>query len=190
MRSENFESTGSVRYLRAFLSAQDATNLFAWLTTPANVVWQREKFPIFGREVEAPRQLAWFGNANLNYRYTGIDHFTEGWPDELDRLRDVICHEAHHPFNFVLLNRYANGNEYMGWHRDDERGAGSCIASLSLGATRRFRWRQGAGMASEFLDLEAGSLLLFDGRLQHTLTKTKRATGERINLTFRMIDAY
>jgi alkylated DNA repair dioxygenase AlkB len=43
----------------------------------------------------------------------------------------------------VLLNLYRNGVDSMGWHSDDERELGErpVIASVSLGATRRFRLR-------------------------------------------------
>ena len=36
------------------------------------------------------------------------------------------------------MNRYEDGQQYMGWHRDNERGWSTEIASLSLGAERRF----------------------------------------------------
>ena len=123
----------------------------------------------------------------MNYRYTGIDHVAMGWPAQLIALRERVCAQAEQSFNFVLLNRYRHGGDYMGWHRDDERTAAPIIASLSLGARRRFRMRSGPGTKSCALDLTSGSLLLLDGRQQHMLAKSKREVGERINLTFRCI---
>lgn len=43
-------------------------------------------------------------------------------------------------FDYVLINYYANGNNYIGYHSDDERDLkkNGIIASLSLGASRDF----------------------------------------------------
>ena len=177
----------SVFYQRDFLPSKDADHWLNWLQQESNVAWARESFSIFGRRVTAPRRLAWFGDAGLNYRYTGTDHMAEGWPTALSALRDRVQAVAAQEFNFLLLNRYANGQQYMGWHRDDEAGCAGNIASLSLGAPRRFRYESEINGKSEQIDLEHGSLLLFDGRRRHCLAKTVRPVEERINLTFRLL---
>lgn len=43
-------------------------------------------------------------------------------------------------FNSLLLNRYKGGNDYVGWHSDDEKLYGSTpeIASVSFGCEREF----------------------------------------------------
>ena len=177
----------SVFYQRDFLPSKDADHWLNWLQQENNVAWAKESFSIFGRRVTAPRRLAWFGDAGLNYRYTGTDHMAEGWPTALSALRDRVQAVAAQEFNFLLLNRYANGQQYMGWHRDDEAGCAGNIASLSLGASRRFRYESEINGKSEQIDLEHGSLLLFDGRRRHCLAKTVRPVEERINLTFRLL---
>jgi hypothetical protein len=93
-----------------------------------------------------------------------------------------------------LCNLYRDGRDSMGWHSDDEAelGAQPCIASLSLGATRRFRLRHrhDPGLRLE-LELAPGSLLLMAGTTQrnyrHDLPKSARITEPRINLTFRTV---
>ena len=177
----------SVFYQRDFLPSKDADHWLNWLQQENNVAWAKESFSIFGRRVTAPRRLAWFGDAGLNYRYTGTDHMAEGWPTALSALRDRVQAVAAQEFNFLLLNRYANGQQYMGWHRDDEAGCAGNIASLSLGAPRRFRYESEINGKSEQIDLEHGSLLRFDGRRRHCLAKTVRPVEERINLTFRLL---
>jgi len=94
----------------------------------------------------------------------------------------------------VLLNLYRGGRDSMGWHSDDEPelGAEPVIASLSLGATRDFSLRQKKPGAQKIkMALPSGSLLVMSGRLQHCwqhqLPKTQLPVGERINLTFRLI---
>ena len=177
----------SVLYQRDFLTYSDADDCLDWLRQESNVAWATESFSIFGRRVIAPRRLAWFGDEGLNYRYTGTDHIAEGWPSELMALRNRIQAVAAQEFNFLLLNRYADGQQHMGWHRDDEAGCAGNIASLSLGAPRRFRFESETSGKREFVDLEHGSLLLFDGRQRHCLAKTARPVRERINLTFRLL---
>lgn len=175
-------------YKRDFLTCKEADDWLRWLCEAGNVSWRQESFRIFGRDVVAPRRLAWCGDRGLNYRYTGIDHPAEGWPSELAALRERIQTFASQQFNFLLLNRYADGRDYMGWHRDDEVGCAGNIASLSLGARRRFRFESESSGSRQHIDLEHGSLLLFDGRQKHCLAKTARPTQERINLTFRLLN--
>jgi alkylated DNA repair dioxygenase AlkB len=95
----------------------------------------------------------------------------------------------------VLLNLYRDGRNSMGWHADDEPELGPepAIASLSLGATRRFRLRPRPGLVHPpfSLELASGSLLLMRGATQrhwqHALPKTTRSLGPRLNLTFRWV---
>jgi alkylated DNA repair dioxygenase AlkB len=98
------------------------------------------------------------------------------------------------PFNSVLCNLYRSGHDAMGWHSDNEPelGPAPVIASLSFGATRRFRLRNRRGSREGFdIDLDPGSLLLMAGATQanyrHNLPRTARDVGPRINLTFRTI---
>ncbi len=173
-----------MRYTADFMNTPAADRLFAWAES---LDWRQETFSLYGRSVEVPRLTTWFGDPGLNYRYTGLDHPGHGWPSELAKLRQCVSRQAASDFNFVLLNRYDHGRHHMGWHRDDEREAAPRIASLSLGAPRRFRHRPGPGHPSNAIDLAHGSLLVFDGRVQHMLCKTARPTATRINFTFRCI---
>mgnify|MGYP001828918869 CR=1 FL=1 len=174
-----------MKYLPAFLPPPASARLFGWLLYA--VPWQQETIVLFGRETKVPRRVAWFGEAGLDYRYSGRSHPGTGWPEPLDALRARIEQELGQTPNFVLLNRYRTGADSMGWHRDDEAGCTGDIASLSLGADRTFLLRPDCASRSTRLVLEHGSLLVFDGRVRHALPKTRRAAGERVNLTFRVL---
>jgi alkylated DNA repair dioxygenase AlkB len=83
----------------------------------------------------------------------------------------------------------------MGWHSDDEPELGPqpVIASISLGAPRRFllKHRKEPTLRAA-IELPHGSLLVMSGDTQrlyrHALPRTARPLGPRINLTFRYVD--
>ncbi len=168
-----------------------------WLPAlDTGIRWQREVLKIFGRAVAVPREVAWYGDPGAAYRYSGLTHEPLPWTPLLNEIRASVEALTGAGFNSVLANRYAGGADSMGWHSDDEPELGPrpVIASLSLGATRklRFRHRRKAAPPVE-LWLTHGSLLVMAGATQrhwqHALPKTRRPVGLRINLTFRRIVA-
>jgi alkylated DNA repair dioxygenase AlkB len=181
-------------YDPGWLPAPEADKLFATLRQA--IAWETHRIRLFGREVASPRLSCWIGDAGAGYVYSGTRFEPRAWPAALLPLRERLQDELAVPFNSVLANRYRDGRDGMGWHSDDEPELGPrpAIASLSLGAPRRFLLKpRERGAQSERLALELGhgSLLLMAGdsqrRYRHALPKTARAVGERINLTFRRI---
>jgi alkylated DNA repair dioxygenase AlkB len=81
----------------------------------------------------------------------------------------------------------------MGWHSDDEPELVQTapIASMSLGAARKFSFKHKTDKTNASLMLENGSVLIMHAPTQsfwnHSLVKTTRPVGPRINLTFRAI---
>jgi len=149
--------------------------------------------PIFGREIPAPRLSCWIGDPGAAYTYSRVRFEPRPWTPALARVRQRIEQALDARFNSVLANRYASGADSMGWHADDEPELGPrpVIASLSLGATRRFVLRPRSGGAKVELPLTHGSLLVMAGdtqaNWQHALPRMAGAAGLRINLTFRRI---
>jgi len=162
----------------------------------SEIPWERHRLRLFGREVDSPRLSCWIGDADAVYTYSGTRFTPHPWSPACAELREeisVLCGER---YNSVLGNLYRDGRDSMGWHSDDEAELGPqpCIASLSLGATRRFRLRHRCDPAQRLeLDLASGSLLLMSGATQrnyrHDLPKSARVIEPRINLTFRRIYA-
>lgn len=179
-----------------WMPAVEADALFE--TLRMDIPWTRHRLRIFGREVDAPRLSCWIGNPDAMYHYSGTRFSPEPWPAALVPVRDAVCEAAGVGFNSVLANLYRDGRDAMGWHSDDERELGPepVIASLSLGATRRFvlkaRVADADGrLARHVLELPHGSLLVMRGdtqaRFRHALPRTAKPVGPRINLTFRQI---
>lgn len=175
-----------------WLSIEDAAALFGALRT--EIAWENHRIRLFGREHAVPRLSSWIGDPDAHYRYSGTDFAPRPWPAALVPIRDRLARETGVEFNSALANRYRDGRDAMGWHSDDERelGPAPMIASLSLGGTRRFVLKHRTTPALKLaLELPPGSLLLMAGETQrhyrHSLPRTARAVGERINLTFRRI---
>ena len=164
-----------------------------WTRLLEELPWAHEAIHIYGRELMQPRLTAYHGDPDTAYRYSGRWWKPHPWHPLLAKLRERLAGETGVPFNSVLANLYRDGNDAMGWHADDEPelGPAPVIASVSLGATRRFLLRPRGGGASRRLDLEEGSLLVMRGASQrdwqHSVPRTARAVGPRINLTFRKI---
>jgi len=162
----------------------------------ATVRWETHRIRLFGREVDSPRLSCWIGDPDAAYTYSGTHFEPNPWPAALRPIRARVAAACGADFNSVLANLYRDGRDAMGWHRDDERELGPrpVIASLSLGATRRFVLKQVADPSCRrAIDLAHGSLLSMRGETQrhyrHALPRTAKAVGPRINLTFRRIVA-
>jgi alkylated DNA repair dioxygenase AlkB len=153
--------------------------------------WRQETATVMGRRVPIPRLTAWHGEAG--YVYSGIRMEPAAWNEPLLELRTVAERLAGQPFNSVLLNLYRDGRDSVSWHADNEPGLGPepVIASISLGAVRRFQLRHRRRRERIGIDLPHGSCLIMAGAIQHhwlhQLPKTARPVGRRINLTFRLM---
>lgn len=175
-----------------WLAADEADRLFACLR--GDVAWEVHRIRLFGREVDSPRLSCWIGDPDAAYRYSGTRFEPHPWPPALRSIRDRLAGELGTDFNSVLANLYRDGRDAMGWHSDDEPelGPAPVIASISLGATRRFVLKHRREPERKLaVELGHGSLLLMAGDTQrnyrHALPRTARPVGERINLTFRRV---
>jgi alkylated DNA repair dioxygenase AlkB len=184
---------GEVHFIADFLTRSQSDSYFSKLLDL--VAWKQHVIRICGREINSPRLSAWYGDPGAHYRYSGLSLEPCAWLPIILELKTRTEAAFDASFNSVLLNLYRDGSDSMGWHSDDEPELGErpVIASLSLGATRRFRLRhrRRKDLAPVAIDVESGSLLIMAGDTQrfwkHQVPKTKRATGPRINLTFRSI---
>ncbi len=192
-KSMDFPFDLDITFTDGWLDAQDAATLYERLLH--EVLWQQQPITIYGRTVMQPRLLTWMGDADAVYTYSNIRQVPMPWSPSVLSIRQQVEAAAGARFNSVLLNYYRNGADSMGWHSDDEVELGDrpIIASLSLGAARRFIFRpvDKNDRRRVPLVLSNGSLLVMCGdcqrRWHHAVPKTARPVGGRINLTFRWI---
>ena len=191
--SESF-GVKSARYQPRFLNQQRADALLA--KALAELAWQREQLTLFGRDLLAPRLSAWYGLPGASYRYSGTERRAAPWPAFVERLAAEVGATVGWRFNYVLVNRYRDGQDMLGWHADDEADLGPApvIATASVGGERmlRMRSRRDRGTATDSIaarPLAHGSLLLMWGRCQrdyqHCVPRTARPVTERVSFTFR-----
>ncbi|GAB4297423.1 MAG: alpha-ketoglutarate-dependent dioxygenase AlkB [Oscillatoriaceae cyanobacterium] len=154
--------------------------------------WKHEPIKLFGKSVLQPRLTAYYGTKG--YTYSGVHMQPFLWNQPLLQIKDKIEPLVNHQFNGVLLNLYRDGQDYIGWHSDDEKdlAKGSVIGSLSLGETRRFIFRRRDNHQNKVeLTLNDGDFLVMGGDTQkfwqHHVPKSAKSTQPRINLTFRVI---
>ena len=157
--------------------------------------WKQEPIKIFGKAVMQPRLTAWCSNNNRCYSYSGITMQAQAFSKSLMLIKQKVDSLSEVPFSNALLNWYRDGNDSMGWHRDNEKelGENPMIASVSFGASRKFEFRNYANKnLKQTLILPSGSVLIMKGNTQqyweHQLPKSSQVLLPRINITFRLMD--
>lgn len=182
---------GWIRFIPTFLNEVIANQLFEQLQQ--TIQWQQGEIVLFGKKHATPRLEAFCADDQKSYGYSGQRLITHEFTKELNEIRKKLTLEIGTSFNSVLLNLYQTGNDSNGWHADNEPelGRNPIIASLSLGATRRFDLKHNTTKEQLSYYLNNGSLLIMGGELQHhwkhQIAKTKKVNEPRINLTFRII---
>ena len=182
---------GRAEYLNRFYDTETADGLFNNLLD--SLTWESDELFMFGKLVRTARKVAWVGDPECLYTYSGVQKKPQPWSQELAQMRNKLEQFTGHSYNSCLLNLYHTGDEGMGWHSDNERELDSAapIASISLGVRRKFAFRHKHDKTTNSVFLEHGSLLIMHPPIQeywqHSLLKTKTVTSPRINLTFRKI---
>lgn len=184
-------SGGEAFYFGRVLSEEEAILAFEKLRK--EIEWRQDEVMIFGKRITTKRKTAWYGEENFRYTYSKMTKTALLWTPQLLGLKQRVEEISGESFNSCLLNLYESGEEGMSWHSDAEAELGKdpAIASLSLGAERKFVLKHKESKEKVSLQLENGSLLLMKAATQknwvHSLPKTKKVQEPRINLTFRKI---
>ncbi len=158
-----------------------------------HISWENERVVMFGKEIITKRKVAFYSDPSIAYTYASRTKVGLPWKETLVTLKNMVESITKEKYNACLLNLYHNGEEAMGWHCDNEKEivANSSIASLSIGASRKFSFKHKVTKETISIQLGNGSLLEMKGPIQqhwwHALPKSKKITESRINLTFRQM---
>lgn len=182
---------GTVNYYGNMLSVKAADHYLDYLLTA--IPWKPDEAIIFGKHYLTKREVAWYADRPYEYTYSNATKRGLAWTAELLELKAIVEEKTGEYFNSCLLNLYHDGSEGMAWHSDGEKDLkkNGAIASLSLGAERKFAFRHKLTKETVSLILPHGSLLVMKDTTQtywhHRLPPTKKIKRPRVNLTFRMM---
>ena len=157
--------------------------------------WEHHKCKIMGKTIPLPRLTKFYSNPEgKTYKYTGTHN--QGSSFESSPILNQILKKVldDYQVNVCLVNRYKDGNDYMGFHADDEKESvnNSVIVSISFGASRvmQFRKKKGKHPIEGEIVLNHGDILVMEPGCQdeykHAIPKRAKVTSPRINLTFRL----
>jgi len=152
--------------------------------------WRQEQINIHGKKIDIPRLTAWYGKT---YKYSGITNEERDMPEYIKQIMEDLREITLLEHNSVLINRYRNGSDSVGYHSDDEKelGKNPFITSLSFGQTRMFYLKNKRTDAVYPVELEHGDCIVMGDKSQilylHSIPKNSLYNGERLNLTFRTI---
>ncbi len=182
---------GALFYEQDFLESNISLNYITELLKEVN--FKNDESIVFGKHYCMNRLVGWVGERPFSYGYAQIKRKAEPWSENVLKLKRLVENATGNQYNSCLLNYYPSGEDGMGWHTDNEKelGKNPTIASLSLGATRKFSFKHNTTKQKIDVHLKNGSLLLMTGEIQHfwkhALPKTKKIKTPRMNLTFRNI---
>ena len=158
----------------------------------------REKITVtmFGRNIQLPRDQAFLSDSHQHIRsYGGEAGLTRRWTPITLALRDALCAGLGQQSTHLVVNRYHNGSDYIGYHHDDmsDASANTAVLTISLGASRLFKLREVSTGRMETVVMQAGSVFVLGPRTnqlwKHCITKTAQVVGQRISLTYRAVQA-
>ena len=182
------EDGAELIYIKNFIESAAANIQLEELKT--KVPWVHGVYNMFGKPVKTPRVLYAMRDPDIDitksYKVTG----SMEWLPSVETIKKEIEKLTGKSIRYAQLNYYRDGNEYIGPHTDSEVQSGDIIASISLGATRKFVFNKISDKTNKYsMELEGGSLLIMNEdaakkQYKHALPKMKNV-GERINITFR-----
>lgn len=159
------------------------------------------KCTIYGKECRMRRSVGFFADPAHTYGYFfSRQLFASRMPAApMQELIAVVRSIVGNDVNGVLVNYYADGEEYISAHSDDERGVGDAgVFAISVGAERRFviayndktvqEPKFEVATKSMFGILMAGKE--FQRMMNHQIPPQKATKQPRWSLTFRRHDRH
>jgi alkylated DNA repair dioxygenase AlkB len=152
---------------------------------------ERPKIIVYGKECHQNRNIGFFSDTSIGYRYSGQIAHSQPLTPALKELLDYVNKIYGAGFNGILLNQYMNGEDTIGAHSDDERMLDPVgVVCLTHGAERLFRVRNKETKKIVFDErMKSGMLYHMGGDFQkeftHEIPQEKRVKEMRYSFTFR-----
>lgn len=193
----------NVMYISKFLSEGEAAIYF-------NIFEKNLKYDsaedssvvVYGKKHNIPRKQVAYGEPGTFYSFSGNKVSAKDWNKNdkvciaIRKIKRRVELVVGKKFNFVLINRYNDGNDCIGFHSDDERELGDnpTIVGVSLGTERDIQFKPKDVVPKDFPDLleftlKVGSLFTMEDPTNkhwlHSIPRRSKTKGCRISLTFR-----
>jgi alkylated DNA repair dioxygenase AlkB len=125
-RKYGFEDITCVAYQKDFLPDPLSKNAMENIIREVEFNTDEESaIKVMGKKIKIPRKQAGYGDPNTSYHFTGVHVKAKEWSPEktpaLWSIKEHITKQLGYPVNYVLINLYQNGSDYIGYHSDDER---------------------------------------------------------------------
>jgi|SaaInlStandDraft_4_1057021.scaffolds.fasta_scaffold08581_2 alpha-ketoglutarate-dependent dioxygenase alkB family protein 2 len=158
---------------------------------------EESKIKIFGKEIEIPRRQVAYGETGTSYKFSGTTVVAKNWNDDNElckfilKVKNKISQEFDFDPNFVLINRYDNGDQYIGFHSDDEKDlvSDSPIVGVTFGHSRELIFKNNKTNKKKSIVTKHGSIYSINyptnKYYKHSIPKTKHVNTFRISFTFR-----
>jgi len=152
---------------------------------------ERPEIIIFGKKCKQHRNIGFFSNESIGYKYSNKMMGSKPLSKSMSELLLIINMVIGAEFNGILVNKYMDGNDYIGAHSDDESRLDSVgVVSISYGSERIFRIRNKETKKIMCDELTRHcSILHMGGNFQklytHEIPIQKKIKESRISFTFR-----
>lgn len=147
---------------------------------------------IFDKICHQQRSIGFYSDTSKGYNYSNTLTPSKEMKPCLRELLIYINDKFDASFNGILINKYENGEEYIGKHSDDEKGLQpNCgVIAMSFGAVRKFRIRDKVtGKIVLDVPTEPNKIIQMAGNFQkeftHEIPVEKKVKDCRYSLTFR-----
>lgn len=152
---------------------------------------ERPEIKVFNKIRHQQRFVGFFSNDSKGYSYSGMTMPAIKMSESMTNLLNMVNKEMNTSFNGILVNKYMNGNDYIGAHSDDESGLDPVgVVAISYGAERMFRIRDKITkkIVKEVKTTHC-SIMHMGGNFQqlytHEIPIEKNVKNYRISFTFR-----
>ena len=146
---------------------------------------------LYGKPAIQHRGIGFFSNTSIGYYYSGQLTKSQLLTPSMQQLLEIINKKYSTEFNGILVNRYNDGNDYIGSHYDKEDTIDqSGVIAISYGAVRKFRIRN-AKTKVKIMDIltENNQIIHMGGNFQkeymHEIPIEKKVKEPRWSFTFR-----
>jgi alkylated DNA repair dioxygenase AlkB len=172
-----------------------------------NLIYNKDedsKVKIMGKYYPIQRKQVAFGDPGTYYKFAGNTVYAHSWNEDngvcrvIKSIKKKVELLTKEEFNFVLINRYSDGNNNIGLHFDDKKDLNekSSIVGVSFGAKRDIQFKAINIKPKTLLDLinlplSHGSCVVMkyptNENWKHAIPKRSGVKTPRISLTFRSI---